>query len=131
MLRIRLLGEYTIESTEGTLTPLSSKAARALFLLLLLAEGKPLERLSLAAKIWPDADDSLGLFYLRRTLSELRRSVGDLVLTPTKSTLALLISPKKEEEKIISAFISRQKTKHVGLSKIEVSKVKSKKRVTA
>ncbi|WP_309711151.1 BTAD domain-containing putative transcriptional regulator [Armatimonas sp.] len=96
MLRICLLGSYTVADTEGAAISLSSKAARALLVLLVLAQGEPRERLALAAKLWPEADDSLGLFYLRRTLSELRRGLGlhaTRVCTPTAHTLAFATEP--------------------------------------
>ena len=96
MLRICLLGSYTVADTEGAAISLSSKAARALLMLLILAQGEPRERLALAAKLWPEADDSLGLFYLRRTLSELRRGLGrhaTHVCTPTAHTLAFATEP--------------------------------------
>src|SRR5262249_10161198 len=45
--------------------------------------------------LWPDADEANALFYLRRTLTELRRALGSeavCLLSPTSRTLRLDLS---------------------------------------
>jgi predicted ATPase/DNA-binding SARP family transcriptional activator len=72
---------------EGVMLP-KSQAARMLLALLLLARGKPCERSRLAGTLWPDTEESLGLFYLRRTLSELRACVTVENATKTAVVIA-------------------------------------------
>jgi predicted ATPase/DNA-binding SARP family transcriptional activator len=80
------IGLFGGMASEGVSLP-KSQAARMLLALLLLARGKPAERSRLAGTLWPENEESLGLFYLRRTLSELRQCLS--VENATKTTLQI------------------------------------------
>lgn len=89
-LTIRLFGAFEA-AVDGVLLPRSRQNDR-LLTLLVLRHGQAAERAWLAATLWPDADEQNALFYLRRTLTELRRALGPeatRLLSPTARTLQL------------------------------------------
>src|SRR5690242_6698452 len=64
------------------------RTRKGLWLLALLAlrYGAPAERSWLASLLWPDSEDALALYNLRRSLSDLRDALGaeaDRILSPT------------------------------------------------
>jgi DNA-binding SARP family transcriptional activator len=75
MLRVRLLGDLTIEVDGTVVDPPASRRARAL-LGWLAVERRMHGRSSLAAKFWPDVLDESARTSLRSALSALRRALG-------------------------------------------------------
>ncbi len=76
MLRVRLLGELSLEDDERPLAPPASRPARELLAWLALHPG-PQPRFELALRFWPDVLETSARASLRTTLHELRRSLGD------------------------------------------------------
>ena len=76
MLRVRLLGELTIEVDGKPVEPPASRRARALLAWLALEPG-PHPRSRVAARFWPDVLDESARTSLRSALSVLRRALGE------------------------------------------------------
>ncbi len=88
-LRLRLFGAFALRVRGQEITGLS-RAAQELLALLALSANAPIARDTLAQTLWPDAERERGLFYLRRSLTELRATLGEekgRLLTPTRQTL--------------------------------------------
>jgi class 3 adenylate cyclase len=75
MLRLRVLGDLTIEVDGEVVEPPASRRARALLGWLAL-DPKMHSRSSLAARFWPDVLDESARTSLRSALSALRRALG-------------------------------------------------------
>ncbi len=75
MLRVRVLGDLTIEVDGRTVEPPSSRRARAL-LGLLVVDRRMHPRSTLGARFWPDVLDESARTSLRSALSALRRTLG-------------------------------------------------------
>ena len=75
MLRVRVLGDLTIEVDGSTAEPPSSRRARAL-LGWLVVDRRMHSRSTLGARFWPDVLDESARTSLRSALSALRRSLG-------------------------------------------------------
>src|SRR3954453_797463 len=75
MLRVRLLGELSVETAEGELVAPRSRPARELLAWLALHPGMH-PRLELASRFWPDVLESSARASLRTALHELRRAGG-------------------------------------------------------
>lgn len=75
MLRVRLLGELTIELDDTRVEPPASRRARSLLGLLAL-DRRMHSRSALAARFWPEVLDESARTSLRSALSALRRSLG-------------------------------------------------------
>lgn len=75
MLRVRLLGDLTVEADGSRVEPPTSKRARSLLGWLAL-ERRMHPRAPLAARFWPDVLDESARTSLRSALSALRRSLG-------------------------------------------------------
>jgi tetratricopeptide (TPR) repeat protein len=75
MLRLRLLGDLTIELDAHTIEPPTSRRARALLGWLAL-DRRMHTRSSLAPRFWPDVLDESARTSLRSALSALRKSLG-------------------------------------------------------
>ena len=92
MLTLRLLGSPSFWVNGTPLTGLRYPQGRKLLAYLALQKGRPVERAYLAGLFWPETDPAQALFYLRRTLSDLRKALGTesaRLLSPTPRTLAL------------------------------------------
>ncbi len=76
MLRVRLLGDLTIELDGRSVEPPSSKRARGLLAWLAL-DRRMHARSRLAAQFWPDVLDESARTSLRSALSALRRALGE------------------------------------------------------
>jgi len=90
MLRVRLLGEMTLEVDGGQLELPSSRRARSL-LGVLASERRTHPRAQLAARFWPDVLDESARTSLRSALSALRRALGaeaNRYLLCTRDTVA-------------------------------------------
>ena len=91
MLRLKLLGELTLEVDGRHLELPASRRARSL-LGLLAVERRTHPRGQLAARFWPDVLDESARTSLRSALSALRRALGtdaDRYLLATRDTVAL------------------------------------------
>jgi len=91
MLRVKLLGEITLEVDDERLELPSSRRARSLLGVLAL-ERRTHPRGQLAARFWPDVLDESARTSLRSALSALRRALGadaDRYLLCTRDTVAL------------------------------------------
>ncbi len=87
MLQIRLLGPLEVV-VAGRLVVVDTRKALAI-VALVAAEGRPFAREELAAMFWPDADDEAARGALRRTLSALRKAVGEAGLRIERTRVAL------------------------------------------
>src|SRR5262252_2299634 len=76
-LEIRLFGTFDVRLKERPLPPLRYRKEKWLLALLALRHDHDLARDWLAATFWPDNEESQGLFYLRKALSNLRNALGD------------------------------------------------------
>jgi DNA-binding SARP family transcriptional activator/tetratricopeptide (TPR) repeat protein len=83
MLRVRVLGELELEG----LAPPAGRRGRALLAYLALNPG-PQPRVALAARFWPDVLDESARTSLRGALADVRRAVGDHLVT-TRETAGL------------------------------------------
>src|ERR687883_832751 len=91
MLRVRVLGELSLELDGVALDPPTSRRARSL-LGLLAVDRRLHSRAQLAARFWPDVLDESARTSLRAALSALRRSLGpdaDRYLVAGRETVAL------------------------------------------
>src|SRR3989442_11672188 len=75
MLRVRLLGELTIDADGRALEPPAGRPARSLLAWLALHPGVH-HRATVAARLWPDVLDSSARTSLRTALALLRRALG-------------------------------------------------------
>ena len=92
LLEIRLFGSFAAAIAGEPLPPLRSRAEKWLLMLLALRPGYAVSREWLATTLWPDSDTALGLYNLRRCLTNLRKVLGrdtGLLLSPTPQTLSL------------------------------------------
>ena len=92
MLSLRLFGPPVFLVNGAPLTGLRYPQGRKLLAYLALQKGRSVERAYLAGLFWPETDPAQALFYLRRTLSDLRKALGAeavRLLSPTPRTLLL------------------------------------------
>ncbi|MFL6061796.1 MAG: ATP-binding protein [Marmoricola sp.] len=75
---IRLLGEASIVRAGDDVSAHASLAVQRLFAALALAGGRPVSRLALAAKFWPESPEQQARTNLRKQLHELRRTMHDV-----------------------------------------------------
>jgi len=95
LLELRLLGTCEVWVQGRPLPPLRYRKDLWLLALLTLRHNRAVARDELAALFWPDAEESQALYYLRRSLSNLRRALGaeaHRLLTPSPRTLRLDLS---------------------------------------
>lgn len=91
-LRIRLFGPLSVEVRGRPLGRLRSRTVQWLLALLVLREGREVERSWLAGLLWPESVDAHGLPTLRRTLTDLRAALGEEAYrleSPTLRTLRI------------------------------------------
>ena len=93
-LEISLLGPIRVALDGEPVTRFRGDTARALLAYLAVRAGTPCRRDSLAALLWPDDLESVGLQNLRQALRRLRVALGDEAADPpfldvTRETLAL------------------------------------------
>jgi predicted ATPase/DNA-binding SARP family transcriptional activator len=91
-LAIRLLGGFEATVQGEPLPKLRSRVGLRVLALLALHRPRPLERRYLAGLLWPGTPEEQGLALLRRTLTDLRRALGEQaegVQAPSKHTLRL------------------------------------------
>src|SRR5437870_12075016 len=76
MHRFQCFGPFQVFVDGAPIPRTRSRAALRLLSLLTLSYGKPQSRSFLAGQLWPEATESRALFYLRRTLTEIRSVMG-------------------------------------------------------
>src|SRR5262245_38286714 len=79
-LRIRLLGQVTVE-IDGAPVAITSRKARALLGYLVQRDGTAVSRATLAGLLWGERSEDQARASLRQTLSELRTSLGAVAET--------------------------------------------------
>ena len=89
---VRLFGAPQILS-DGQPVPIDTRKAIAL-LAVLIVEGRPVRRDSLAAMLWPEATQERARGSLRRTLSALRGAVGADVVSADREVIGLDLAPE-------------------------------------
>lgn len=95
LLTLRLLRGCDVLVHGKPLPPLRYRRDLWLLMLLVLRHEREVAREELAALLWPDAEERLALYYLRRSLSNLRHALGSeahRLLTPSPRTLRLDLS---------------------------------------
>jgi DNA-binding SARP family transcriptional activator len=94
-LTLRLFGACEVTVQGRPLPPLRYRKDLWLLALLALRHDREVARVGLAALFWPDAEESQARYYLRRSLSNLRRALGSearRLLAPTPRTVRLDLS---------------------------------------
>jgi len=94
-LTLRFLGACEVTVHGRPLPPLRYRKELWLLALLALRHDREVARDGLAALFWPEAEESQARYYLRRSLSNLRRALGAearRILTPTPRTVRLDLS---------------------------------------
>src|SRR5205085_8636416 len=76
-LEIRLFGPITVRLNGAPLPPLRTRKGQWFMALLALRHDRDVERSWLVARLWPDSPESQGFYNLRRSLSDLRRALGE------------------------------------------------------
>src|SRR3954453_11619562 len=92
MLRVRLLGELSVETAEGELVAPRSRPARELLAWLALHPGMH-PRLELASRFWPDVLETSARASLRTALHELRRAIGEDAVVAGRELVGLAGEP--------------------------------------
>ena len=91
-LAIRLFGAFDARVNGASLPRLRSRKGQWLLALLVLRQGREVERDWLAGTLWLDSPQSQGFYNLRRCLSDLRQALGRQAYrlrAPTPHTLCL------------------------------------------
>src|SRR5262249_55490751 len=92
MLTLKLFGVLTLQRDDVPLERSPTRKDYWLLALLALRADRETERSFLAGTLWPDVSEENALFYLRRSLTELRQVLGSdasRLLSPTPRTLRL------------------------------------------
>lgn len=87
-----LFGRFEVRLDDRPLPHLRSRREQWLLALLVLRHDRDTSRDWLAATLWPDNDEAQALFYLRKSLSNLRKALGAAggrLLSPTSRTVRL------------------------------------------
>jgi predicted ATPase/DNA-binding SARP family transcriptional activator len=91
-MEIRLFGGFDVRIQGEAMPLLRSRREQWLFALLALRHRQDTARDWLATTLWPDAEESQALFYLRKSLSNLRTALGAetaRLLSPSPRTVRL------------------------------------------
>src|SRR6478672_1475357 len=91
-MEILLFGGFDARVADRPLPPLRSRREQWLLALLVLRHDRDTARDWLAATLWPDNEESQALFYLRKSLSNLRQALGDdsaRIVSPSTKTVRL------------------------------------------
>ena len=75
-LTLSVLGTFQASLDGKPLTGFASNKVRALLAYLAVEAERPLSREALSTLLWPDWPQQKALYYLRNTLSDLRRILG-------------------------------------------------------
>ncbi len=92
LVRLSLLGGFSLHVGDGDEVTIASKKARGLLAYLALARGKSASREQIAAIFWPDSGEKEARQSLRQALSALRKALGDAgdVLSADSGQVGLL-----------------------------------------
>jgi len=110
-LRLRLFGVLEITQGERAIGPIRVRKEAWLLCLLALRHGQAVERAWLAGILWPDSEESLALYNLRRSLSNLRDTLGEeayRLASPTPRTLRLDLEGAQVDVSAFDAAIHRK-----------------------
>jgi DNA-binding SARP family transcriptional activator len=91
-LSLRLFGSLEITVYGQPMPRQERRAGERLLALLALRRDRATPRKALAGLLWPDSDEDRAQFYLRRTLSELRKALGEAsvaLIAPDRRSLSL------------------------------------------
>src|SRR4051794_38568609 len=77
-IEIRLLGEATVRADGTRIEAFDSPRLLELVARLVLQDGTPVDRPSLAYALWPDSSDTQARTNLRHLLHDLRRALPDI-----------------------------------------------------
>src|SRR5215813_5630820 len=94
-LEIRLFGGFELRRASELLPRTRTRLGQWLLALLALRHDRDTERAWLAATLWPDSEENRALYYLRRSLGDLRHALGadaSRLLSPAPRTLRLDLS---------------------------------------
>src|SRR5438034_547261 len=89
-LAIRLFGPFEVRLDAESAVRFGSRKAQWILALLILRQGREVERSWLAGTLWPDSPESEAYNSLRNALTELRRALGAescRLLSPTPRSL--------------------------------------------
>ncbi len=73
---VRLFGPFEAKVNGEALPRLRSRKGQWLLALLVLRDGRPVERAWLAGTLWPETTEEKALVSLRQTLADLRQAMG-------------------------------------------------------
>ena len=91
MLKLRLLGNATIQDDHGSLSGRAVQPRRlALLTLLALAPRRSLSREKLLAYLWPESDTEQGRHLLSVALYELRKALGEGTVVTGRDDVTLV-----------------------------------------
>jgi len=76
LVRLRLLGGFDLQPSDGPAAPMLGRKARGLLACLALSPGKAWPRERLMALLWGDRSEDQARASLRQALAEIRRAVG-------------------------------------------------------
>lgn len=110
LLELRLLGACEVLIHGSPLPPLRYRKDLWLLALLALRYERTVDRNELAALFWPDAEASQALYYLRRSLSNLRHALGaqaHRLFAPSPRTLRLDLSGADCDLRAFDAALAR------------------------
>lgn len=108
-LELTFLGTFQIIRDGRPVPRFRVNAARALLAYLAVEADRPHRRETLAGLLWPEVPDATALKYLRHTLSELRKAIGDddhtAFLHITRSTLQFNLDRSASAWLDVAAFM--------------------------
>ncbi|HLV79866.1 MAG TPA: BTAD domain-containing putative transcriptional regulator, partial [Chthonomonadaceae bacterium] len=113
-LEIHLLGPFDARVRGERLSPLRTRKGQWLLALLILKQGRPLERDWLAGTLWPDSHETQARMSLRKSLNDLRQALGAQACrlhAPTPRTLAFDLSDAFADVARFDAAIARGEEK--------------------
>lgn len=108
-LEIRLFGTFDVRVEGRPLPPLRSRKEQWLLALLALRHDRDTSRDWLATIFWPDNEESQGLFYLRKALSNLRNALGEEAVrlqSPTARTVRLDLSGAFSDVRVFDVAVA-------------------------
>lgn len=121
-MELRLFGSFDVRINGQPLSRLRSRKEQWLLALLALKHDRDVSRDWLAATFWPDNEESQGLFYLRKALSNLRNALGDEAVrlqSPTSRTVRLDLSGAFSDVCDFDAAVARPLTEQEPEDKLQ------------
>lgn len=112
-LELRLFGTFEVRVAGQTVSSLRARKEQWLLALLALRHDRDVSRSWLASTLWPENDETQALFYLRKTLSSLRQTLGNeatRLQSPSKSTVRFDLSDAFCDVVVFDAATARPAT---------------------